>query len=198
MQATARSFGTQGAARPVQQAQRMRAVQVRALFGSSATKTAGSDFYNFKVQDIDGRNTNLSQYKGKVVLIVNLASACGFTPQYSELQDLYAKYQKQGVIVLGFPCNQFGSQEPGTNSDIKTFAKKNYGVTFPLMSKVDVNGSNAEPVFDWLKKQKGGFITSDIKWNFSKFLLDREGNVVGRYGSTTTPTQLEADIRKLL
>jgi glutathione peroxidase len=198
MQAAARALRCQGSAVPVRPARRGHSVQIKALFGSSATQTAGSDFYNFKVKDIDGRATNLSQYKGKVVLVVNLASACGFTPQYSELQELYNKYQKQGLVVLGFPCNQFGSQEPGSNSDIKTFAKKNYGVTFPLMSKVDVNGSNADPVFDWLKKQKGGFITSDIKWNFSKFLLDKDGKVVNRYGSTTTPAQLEAEIQKLL
>jgi len=173
-------------------------VQCRALFGSTATKQAGSEFYSFKVKDIDGKDTQLNKYQGKVVLVVNLASACGFTPQYAELQGLYSKYSSKGLVVLGFPCNQFGAQEPGSNSDIKSFAKKNYGVTFPLMSKVDVNGQGADPVFKWLKAQKGGFLNADIKWNFSKFLLDKEGNVVGRYGSSTTPGQIEADIQKYL
>eukprot|EP00877_Chromochloris_zofingiensis_P000005 jgi/Chrzof1/10004/Cz04g23200.t1 len=120
---------------------------------------------------------DLSKYKGKVVLVVNLASACGFTPQYAELQALYDKYSSKGLVILGFP---FGGQEPGPNSQIKQFAKQTYGVTFPLMSKVDVNGSNADPLFDWLKNEKGGFINKDIKWNFTKFLLNKEGNVVGR------------------
>lgn len=170
-------------------------VQVQALFG---TKTATADsLYDFEVQDIDGRPAKLNKYKGKVVLVVNLASACGFTPQYTELQELQNKYSK-GFTVLGFPCNQFGAQEPGSNSDIKSFAKRNYGVTFPLMAKVDVNGKDADPLFDWLKSKKGGFLNSDIKWNFSKFLCDKNGNVVARYGSTTTPTQIAADIEKYL
>jgi len=168
------------------------------LITAAGTKQATSEFYSFTAKDIDGKATPLNKYQGKVVLVVNLASACGFTPQYTELQGVYNKYNKQGLVVLGFPCNQFGAQEPGSNSDIKSFAKKNYGVTFPLMSKVDVNGQGAEPVFKWLKEQKGGFLNSDIKWNFSKFLVDREGNVVGRYGSSTTPAQMEADISKYL
>lgn len=177
---------------------RVRSVEVRAFFGSKGSTATVSEFYSFNVQDIDGRATKMDKYKGKVVLVVNLASACGFTPQYAELQDLYQKYSSKGLVVLGFPCNQFGQQEPGSNSDIKAFAKKSYGVTFPLMGKVDVNGGSAEPLFKWLKSEKGGFLNSDIKWNFSKFLVDKEGNVVGRYGSTTTPKQLETDLATLL
>ncbi|KAG2433566.1 hypothetical protein HYH02_012683 [Chlamydomonas schloesseri] len=178
-----------------------RPVRAQALFGFGA-KTAEtetiSEFYNFIVKDIDGKNFKLASLKNKTVLVVNLASACGFTPQYAELQDLYEKYGKQGFVVLGFPCNQFGAQEPGSNQSIKQFAKSNYGVTFPLMSKVDVNGPGAEPLFDWLKTQKGGLLTSDIKWNFSKFLVNKEGDVVGRYGSTSSPLSLENDIKKAL
>lgn len=169
----------------------------RALF-NFATKPASADFYNFQVKDIDGRATKLDKFKGKVCLVVNLASQCGFTPQYTELQELNDKYAKQGFAVLGFPCNQFGRQEPGSNSDIKRFAQSNYGVTFPLFAKVDVNGSEADPLFDWLKTQKGGLLGNDIKWNFSKFLVDKEGRVVGRYASTTSPAAIIAEIEKLL
>lgn len=176
---------------------RAASVTAMALFGAK-TAEAQSEFYNFDVKDIDGRSVKLNKYKGQVVLIVNLASQCGFTPQYAELTSLYDKYNKQGFTVLGFPCNQFGSQEPGSNIDIKKFAQNNYGVKFPLFSKVDVNGSSAAPVFDYLKSEKGGIFGNDIKWNFTKFLVDREGNVVGRYASTTTPTQIEADIQKYL
>ncbi|PNW85678.1 hypothetical protein CHLRE_03g197750v5 [Chlamydomonas reinhardtii] len=180
------------AARPV--------VRTQALFGfgKTAEPETTSEFYQFQVKDIDGKNFKLSSLKDKAVLVVNLASACGFTPQYAELQDLQDKYGKQGFVVLGFPCNQFGAQEPGSNQTIKQFAKSNYGVTFPLMSKVDVNGPGAEPLFDWLKTQKGGLLTSDIKWNFSKFLINKEGDVVGRYGSTSSPLSLENDIKKAL
>lgn len=170
-------------------------MRVAAIFGAS--KPSGS-FYDFEVKDIDGKVTKLDKFKGKAVLVVNLASACGFTPQYAELQTLYKKYEKSGFTVIGFPCNQFGQQEKGSNSDIKKFASTNYGVTFPLMAKVDVNGSTADPVFDWLKSQKGEFLGNDIKWNFSKFLVDKQGVVVGRYPSTTSGPQLESDISKVL
>lgn len=175
--------------------QRTVAIQPKALFGSA---TAGKKFYDFDVKDIDGKSVSLASFKGKVVLVVNLASQCGFTPQYSELQDLYSKYSSKGFTVLGFPCNQFGAQEPGPESSIKKFALSTYGVKFPLMSKVDVNGPGAAPVFDWLKSQKGGLMGNDIKWNFSKFLVDKEGNVVGRYASTTAPKDLAKEIEKLL
>ncbi|KAL6760672.1 glutathione peroxidase [Haematococcus lacustris] len=174
---------------------RLQRVRVQALFGSSAVKES---FFDFKVKDIDGRDTSLSKFKGNVVLVVNLASQCGFTPQYSELQALYTKYKAKGFTVLGFPCNQFGQQEPGDNASIKRFAASTYGITFPLMSKVDVNGAGADPVFQFLKSAKGGFLTSDIKWNFSKFLVDKEGNVVGRFGSTTTPAELGREVEKYL
>ncbi|GFR40743.1 hypothetical protein Agub_g1353 [Astrephomene gubernaculifera] len=179
---------------------RISSVRTRALFGSgSSAKTAEpstSEFYNFTVKDIDGKDFKLSTLKGKAVLVVNLASQCGFTPQYSELQTVYNKYKGQGFTVLGFPCNQFGKQEPGSNQTIKEFAASKYGVTFPLMGKVDVNGPGAEPLFTWLKAQKGGLMGNDIKWNFSKFLVDKQGVVVGRYASTASPASLESDIQK--
>ncbi|EFJ48651.1 glutathione peroxidase [Volvox carteri f. nagariensis] len=188
---------TRIAARPA----RHHALKTQALFGFGGAKTAEpstSEFYSFTVKDIDGKSFPLSTLKGKAVLVVNLASQCGFTPQYNELQAIYDKFGKQGFTVLGFPCNQFGAQEPGSNQSIKAFAKSQYGVTFPLMSKVDVNGPGAEPLFNWLKTQKGGVMGNDIKWNFSKFLVDKEGVVVGRYASTATPGSLEGDIRKAL
>jgi glutathione peroxidase len=149
------------------------------------------------IQDIDGRNLNLSKYKGKVVLVVNVASQCGFTPQYKELGRLYDTYSSQGLVVIGAPCNQFGSQEPGSNADIKQFAQQR-GAKFPLLSKLDVNGPNESPLYSWLKKEKGGILISDVKWNFTKFLIDREGNVVGRYFSTTSPSDIEKDVLKYL
>ncbi|EFN52049.1 hypothetical protein CHLNCDRAFT_49115 [Chlorella variabilis] len=139
----------------------------------------------------------MDRYKGKVLLIINVASACGFTPQYTEMTELYNKYAAKGLEVLAFPCNQFGSQEPGSNSEIKSFAERK-GFKGPMFAKTDVNGSEAEPLFTYLKNQQGGLLTSDIKWNFTKFLVDRSGNVVKRYGSTTTPMAIEADIKALL
>ncbi|KAG2498069.1 hypothetical protein HYH03_003829 [Edaphochlamys debaryana] len=191
------------ASRPVARAaaaRRVPAVRVQAFFGAfkTAEPATGSEFYSFTVKDIDGRDFRLSSLKGKAALVVNLASACGFTPQYEELQAVQDKYGKKGFTVVGFPCNQFGKQEPGSNQSIKQFAKSEYGVTFPLMSKVDVNGPGAEPVFEWLKSEKGGLLGNDIKWNFTKFLVDKEGNVVGRYPSTTSPAQIEKDIEKVL
>lgn len=165
-----------------------------ALFGS--TKTAGT-LYDYSVKSIDGKNIQLSKFKGKVLLIVNVASQCGFTPQYKEFVELYDKYNRQGLEVIAFPCNQFGSQEPGSNQEIKGFAQKQ-GAKFPVMAKVDVNGSNAEPLWEFLKKEQGGLLTSDIKWNFTKFLIDRNGKVVKRYGSTTKPLDVENDIKALL
>mmetsp|Transcript_20177 Transcript_20177/g.51131 ORF Transcript_20177/g.51131 Transcript_20177/m.51131 type:complete len:195 (-) Transcript_20177:393-977(-) len=169
-------------------------VRVNAMFGTAQKGT----FYDFEVKDIEGKAIKLDKFKGQVCLVVNLASACGFTPQYADLQALYTKYKGRGFTVIGFPCNQFGAQEPGSNSEIKRFASSNYGVTFPLMSKVDVNGAGADPVFQFLKNQKGGLLGNDIKWNFSKFLVDKAGNVVGRYPSTTTPSDIGRDIEKYL
>lgn len=176
------------------------AVQCKAVLGGLfGTKADQEGFYGFAAKDIDGKNVSMSSYKNKVVLIVNTASACGFTPQYAELQQLQEKYGKKGFTVLGFPCNQFGAQEPGSNAQVKSFAKSNYSVSFPLFSKVDVNGASADPLFDFLKSEKAGlFGSQDIKWNFSKFLVNKDGTVVGRYAPTTTPASLEKEIEKLL
>ena len=154
--------------------------------------------YNFAAETISGKKISLKDYKGKVVLIVNTASKCGFTPQYGGLEKLYKKYQRRGFVILGFPCNQFGNQEPGTSQEIKSVCFLNYGVTFQMFSKVEVNGKNAHPLFLYLQKSLSGFLTNKIKWNFTKFLIDREGNPVKRFGSNIKPKQLERDIEKLL
>ena len=155
--------------------------------------------YDYKVKDIDGNEVVMSEFKDKVLMIVNVASKCGFTPQYEGLQKLYDAYKDQGLVVLGFPCNQFGAQEQGGEAEIKDFCETNYSISFPMFAKIDVNGDNADPLFLFLQNAKKGFMdTGPIKWNFSKFLVDREGNVVGRYGSLDDPTALEDDIKKLL
>lgn len=155
--------------------------------------------YPFEVKTIDGSIQTLEAYKGKVLLIVNVASKCGLTPQYEGLQALYDKYRDQGLEILGFPCNQFAGQEPGTDEDIKTFCSATYGVDFPMFRKIDVNGSDAHPLYKFLKKEKGGALGIDmIKWNFTKFLVDRQGRVVERYAPTTPPADLEEDIQKQL
>ena len=155
-------------------------------------------FYDYKVKNILGEEVSMSEYKGKVVLIVNTASKCGFTKQYEGLEELYEKYKDQGFVILGFPCNQFGSQEPGDNAEIKNFCTSTFSVTFPMMSKVDVNGESADPLYKFLKKEKGGILGDDIKWNFTKFLVDREGRVVDRFASQKTPKALEKEVEKLL
>ena len=177
--------------------------------------------YNLKAESNAGEEVNFADYKGKVLLIVNTASKCGFTPQYDGLENLYKKYKDQGLVVIGFPCDQFGHQEPGTNGEIEEFCRLNYGVTFPLMAKSDVNGENANEVFKWLYTEKpfAGFGDSDsgkfmdgmlsrndpdyasnpdIKWNFTKFLLDRKGRVVARFEPVVTPEELDAQIQELL
>ncbi len=155
--------------------------------------------FDFEVKDIQGRPVPLSRYKGKVLLIVNTASKCGFTPQYKGLEALHRKYHPRGLAVLGFPCNQFGGQEPGTEAEIASFCEVNYAVTFPLFAKVDVNGDDAAPLYRHLKHARPGLLGSEaIKWNFTKFLVDREGNVVERYAPNTEPEALAADIEKLL
>ena len=155
--------------------------------------------YDFTVADIGGKKVKLDRYKGKVMLVVNTASECGFTPQYQGLEKLYEKLHGKGLEVLGFPCNQFGEQEPGTNKDIATFCERNYGVTFPMFGKVDVNGDDAAPLFKWLKKEQPGLMGSEAsKWNFTKFLLDRQGRVVARYAPNDTPESLTPAIEKLL
>jgi len=155
--------------------------------------------YDYSAKTIRGEEISLSQYRGKVLLIVNTASACGFTPQYKGLQELYAKYREAGLEILGFPCNQFGRQEPGAEAEIAAFCEANFGVTFPLFAKVDVNGDGAHPLFKYLTKEAPGILgTKSIKWNFTKFLVDREGNVIGRYAPTDGPEALEKDIKKYL
>ncbi|GAA0628115.1 glutathione peroxidase [Sporichthya brevicatena] len=153
---------------------------------------------DFTARTLDGEEKSLAEYKGSVVLVVNTASKCGFTPQYAGLQELHEAYGSQGLVILGFPCNQFGHQEPGNSAEIGEFCSRNYGVTFQMMEKVDVNGSDAHPLFDWLRKQKGGLLGEKIKWNFTKFLVGRDGQVVERYGPTTKPEKLRADIEKAL
>ncbi|KDQ59318.1 hypothetical protein JAAARDRAFT_34052 [Jaapia argillacea MUCL 33604] len=158
-----------------------------------------SAFYNLKADLPGGKIYDFQELKGKVVLIANTASQCGFTPQYKGLQALHEKYKDQGLVVLGFPCNQFGGQEPGTDADISQFCELNHGVTFTLMKKSDVNGDNTNEVFKWLKNEKSGLLgMTRIKWNFEKFLVDKEGKVVGRWASTTSPSALDDEIKKLL
>ena len=154
--------------------------------------------YDFQVKDAQGIESDLSEYKGKVLLIVNTATGCGFTPQYDGLQDLYEKYQEQGLEILDFPCNQFGNQAPGTEEEIVDFCQSRYGITFRQFAKIEVNGDNAHPLYKWLKEQKGGVMGSNIKWNFTKFLVDREGNVVDRFGSATTPEKIDSKVKELL
>jgi glutathione peroxidase len=165
-----------------------------------ATKEATmADVYGFKVKDIHGKSVNLDVYKGKVLLIVNTASQCGFTPQYKGLEKLYEKYRARGLEILGFPCNQFGAQEPGTEEEIESFCEVNYGVTFPLFAKIDVNGKDTAPLYQYLKKAKPGLLGSEaIKWNFTKFLVDRQGRVVERYAPNAEPESLADDIEKIL
>jgi glutathione peroxidase len=155
--------------------------------------------YDFKARTIDGQEVSLSDYRGKVLLIVNVASRCGFTPQYRGLEELYERFGKSGFEVLGFPCNQFGKQEPGTDSEIRGFCDLQYGVRFPLFSKVDVNGSGTHPLYEFLKRAKPGFLgTKRIKWNFTKFLVDRNGRPLKRYSPQTTPQAIERDVEKAL
>lgn len=155
--------------------------------------------HDFTVKDIDGSEVSLSKYKGKVLLIANVASKCGLTSSnYSELAQLYEKYKSQGFEVLAFPCNQFGGQEPGSNEEIKQFACTRFKAEFPIFDKVDVNGPNTAPLYNFLKASAGGFLGGLIKWNFEKFLVDKNGKVVERYAPTTSPLQIEKDIQKLL
>ena len=155
--------------------------------------------YDFAVKDIHGKTVKLDAYKGKPLLIVNTASKCGFTPQYKGLEALYEKLHGKGLEILGFPCNQFGEQEPGTEAEIESFCELNYGVTFPMFEKVDVNGDSASPLYKYLKKEKPGLLGLEaIKWNFTKFLVDRNGKVIERYAPNTEPAAITGDIEKLL
>jgi glutathione peroxidase len=180
------------------------ALAIYGMSQSGKTKTTGkpmdevSPFYLLKATAIDGEEISMENYRGKVVLIVNTASKCGLTPHYEGLEKLHKQYSGKGLAVLGFPCNQFSNQEPGTNEDIAAFCSLNYGVSFQMFSKIDVNGENTHPVFKFLKSEKSGMMGDDIKWNFTKFLLDRNGNVVKRYAPTTKPESIMEDIEKLL
>ena len=158
-----------------------------------------SSIYDFHASGIAGSPVSLADYRGKVMLIVNTASACGFTPQFTGLEELHQTYGGRGLAVLGFPCNQFGAQDPGSNAEIGAFCTKNYGVTFAMMEKIDVNGQQAHPLFQWLKQQAPGLLGSEgIKWNFTKFLIGRDGQVIKRYASLDKPAGLAADIEKAL
>ena len=157
-----------------------------------------STIYDFTAERMYGSSQAFSEYKDKVLLIVNTASKCGFTPQFEGLESLYQQYKDQGLVVIGFPCNQFGSQDPGSNDEIGAFCQKNYGVSFPMMAKIDVNGADAHPIYDWLKDQKGGLLTDGIKWNFTKFLIDSKGQVIDRYAPTTKPDAIKKDIEQAL
>ena len=155
--------------------------------------------YDFAAKTIDGIERALSEYRGKPLLIVNVASKCGFTPQYSGLEALYRKFHDRGLEVLGFPCDQFGHQEPGDESEIKTFCSTRYDVTFPMFAKIEVNGANAHPLYRWLKAEKAGILgTEAIKWNFTKFLVDRTGRVVRRYAPSDTPERIAKDVGAVL
>ncbi|PAE18750.1 glutathione peroxidase [Robertmurraya siralis] len=153
--------------------------------------------YDFHVKMTDGTEKSLKDYSGKVLLIVNTASKCGLTPQFKGLQELYDKFADQGFVILGFPCDQFNNQEFAQIDETLQFCQKNYGVTFPMFAKIDVNGENADPLFTFLKEEKKGVLSKNIKWNFTKFLVDQTGQVVERYAPTTEPSQIEKDLAKL-
>ncbi|AVT77719.1 glutathione peroxidase [Rhodopseudomonas palustris] len=157
-----------------------------------------ASIYDFTAKSLAGKDVALKDFEGKVLLIVNTASACGFTPQYKGLEALQQKYGPRGFSVLGFPCNQFGAQEPGDEAQIAQFCSTNYGVSFPMFAKIDVNGAGAHPLYKFLKDEKGGLLGSAIKWNFTKFLVDRSGRVVSRHAPTTTPEALSKEIETLL
>ena len=155
--------------------------------------------YDFEALSIDGKTTHLSTHRGKVLLIVNTASACGFTPQFAGLETLWQQHGPRGLVVLGFPSNEFGAQDPGSNDEIASFCQLNFGVSFPMMAKVKVNGAEAHPLWQWLKAQKPGLLgTEGIKWNFTKFLVGRDGRVLKRYAPNDSPASIEADIVKAL
>jgi len=164
----------------------------------NAGESMQKHFYDFEAKNIHGEDISMSTYKNKVLLIVNVASKCGFTPQYEGLEKLYKTYNSKGLEILAFPSNQFGKQEPGNAEEIQNFCKVNFGVTFPLFQKIDVNGDNTHPLYIFLKEQAPGFLgTEGIKWNFTKFLVDKEGNVIKRYGSSTKPKEIGKDIENM-
>ena len=155
-------------------------------------------FYDFTAKKMNGIEVKMDEYKGKVLLVVNTASKCGFTPQLAELEQMYKDYKDKGFEILGFPCNQFANQDPGSNKEISDFCLINYGVTFTMFEKIDVNGENTHPIYKYLKSNAKGIFGNEIKWNFTKFLIDVEGNVVDRFAPTTNPKKIRKDIEKLL
>ena len=155
-------------------------------------------FYDFTAKKMNGIEVKMDEYKGKVLLVVNTASKCGFTPQLAELEQMYKDYKDKGFEILGFPCNQFANQDPGSNKEISDFCLINYGVTFTMFEKIDVNGENTHPIYKYLKSNAKGILNNEIKWNFTKFLIDSEGNVVDRFAPTTNPKKIRKDIEKLL
>lgn len=155
-------------------------------------------FYEFSAKDIYGEEIKMEAYKGKVVLVVNTASKCGLTPQFKDLEELNKQYREKGLEILGFPCNQFAQQDSGSNQEIQKFCQLNYGVSFTMFEKIEVNGEGAHPLYKYLKNEAKGFLSQKIKWNFTKFLIDSEGNVIKRYAPTVTPLKIKADIEKLL
>lgn len=156
------------------------------------------NFYDFSAKDINGTEVSMSKYEGKVLLVVNTASKCGLTPQFEELESLYKEYKDKGFEILGFPCNQFAKQDPASNKEIGQFCLINYGVTFNMFEKIDVNGATAHPIYKYLKNESKGILSKEIKWNFSKFLIDSNGKVIKRYSPITKPSKLKGDIEKLL
>lgn len=165
---------------------------------SKPNQNMNTNIYQFKATSLQGQEINLESYKGKVVLVVNTASKCGFTPQFEGLEKLYKDYKDKGLLILGFPCNQFANQEPGSEKEISEFCHINYGVSFPMFSKINVNGENAHPIYKYLKNELRGTLGRDIKWNFTKFLIDKDGNSYKRFAPTTKPEKLRKDIEKLL
>lgn len=155
-------------------------------------------FYDFKARKMNGQEVSMEAYKGKILVVVNTASKCGLTPQFKELEELYQEYKTKGVEILGFPCNQFAKQDSGSNQEIQEFCQLNYGVTFNMFEKIEVNGAHAHPIYRYLKQEVKGLFGSEIKWNFTKFLIDRDGNVIKRYAPTVKPSKIANDIEKLL
>jgi glutathione peroxidase len=175
------------------------AVSSRLLTPDEPEEDAMTTLYDFHAKSLDGRDVDLAQFRGKAVLVVNTASKCGFTPQYEGLEKLYEKLNAKGLTILGFPCNQFGKQEPGGPEEIGTFCQTNYGVSFPMFDKIDVNGPHAHPLYQYLKDEQAGVLgTKNIKWNFTKFLVDRNGKVVDRFAPITKPQDIEKSIEKVL
>ena len=156
------------------------------------------NFYDFSAKKISGKEISMNEFKGKIILVVNTASKCGLTPQFKELEEIYKEYKEKGVEILGFPCNQFAKQDSGNNKEINEFCQLNYGVSFNMFEKIDVNGKDTHPIYQYLKNETKGVLSKEIKWNFTKFLIDTEGNVIKRYAPITSPLKIKDDIEKLL